>query len=67
MVKRASDPDKIEDIHMMPTPQDKDDLQRFIGLMNYLAAYITRFVGKAIPLRELLEKDVLFVWKEDHQ
>ncbi|KAI0220548.1 hypothetical protein LSAT2_027945 [Lamellibrachia satsuma] len=23
-------PDKIEDIHMMPTPQDKEDLQRFI-------------------------------------
>ena len=29
------DPSKIEDIRNMPTPQDKEDLQRFIGLMNY--------------------------------
>ena len=32
------DPSKIEDIRKMPTPQDREDLQRFIGLMNYLAA-----------------------------
>ena len=28
------DPSKIEDIRKMPTPQDKEDLQRFISLMN---------------------------------
>ena len=56
------DPDKIEDIHMMPTPQDKEDLQRFIGLMN-----IHRFADKATLLRELLNKEVPFVWQEDHQ
>ena len=28
------DPSKIEDIRKMTTPQDKEDLQRFIGLMN---------------------------------
>ena len=33
------DPSKIEDIRKMPTPQDREDLQRFIGLMNYLAAF----------------------------
>ena len=37
------DPIKIEDIRKMPTPQDREDLQRFIGLMNYLAAYIPHF------------------------
>ena len=51
----------------MPTPQAKEDLQRFIGLMNYLAAYIPHFADKVSPLRELLEKDVLFVWHEDHK
>ena len=61
------DPSKIEDIRKMPTPQDREDLQRFIGLMNYLAAYIPHFADKVSPLRELLKKDVPFVWHEDHQ
>ena len=52
---------------MMPTPQDKEDLQRFVGFMNYLVPYISRFADKATPLIELLKKDVPFVWQEDHQ
>ena len=55
------DPSKIEDIRNMPTSQDKEDLQRFIGLMNYLAAYIPHLADKVSPLRELLKKDVPFV------
>ena len=62
------DTSKIEeDIRKMPTPQDKEDLQRFIGLMNYLAAYISHFPDKVSPLQELLKKDVPFVWHDDHQ
>ena len=34
------DPSKIDDIRKMSTPQDSEDLQRFTGLMNYLALYI---------------------------
>ena len=63
----SPDPNKIEDIGKMPTPQAKEDLQRFIGLMNYLAAYIPHFADKVSPLRELLKKDVPFVWHEDHK
>ena len=44
------DPSKIEDIPKMPNPQDREDLQRFIGLMNYLAAYIPHFADKVSPL-----------------
>ena len=33
------DPSKIDDIRKMPTPQDSEDVQRFTGLMNYLALY----------------------------
>ena len=61
------DPSKIEDIRKMPTPQDREDLQWFIGLMNYLAEYIPHFADKVSPLRELIKKDVPFVWHEDHQ
>ena len=51
----------------MSTPQDKDDLQWFIGLINYLATYIMHFADRVAPLRELLKKDVPFLWQEDHQ
>ena len=30
----SPDPEKIRDIENMPSPQDKDNLRRFIGLMN---------------------------------
>lgn len=61
------DPSKVEDIHNVPTPQDKEDLHRFIGMMNYLAPYIPNFSKKSEPLRVLLKKDVPFVWMDDHQ
>ena len=53
-----SDPSKIEDIPEMPTAQDKGNLQRFIDLMTYLAAYIPHFADKLSTLPELLKKDV---------
>ena len=58
---------KVEDIQAMPTPQDKDDLQRFLGLMTYMSPHISTFAEKAAPLRELLKKDAVFLWQEDHQ
>jgi len=58
---------KIEDIDKMPTLQDKENLQRFIGLMNYFIAYIPpHFADKVAPLRDLLKKYVPFMWQEDN-
>jgi hypothetical protein len=61
------DPEKVESLKNMPTPQDKDELQRFIGLMTYLSSHIPNFAHKVAPLRDLLKKDVPFCWEEDHQ
>ncbi len=61
------DPAKVEDIKAMPTPQDKEDLQRFIGLMTYLSQYIPRYADKSAVLRDLLKKDTPFLWHEDHE
>ena len=63
----SPDPSRINDIHRMPTPQDKEDLQRFLGAMNFLSPYIPNFSEKAAPLRELLKKNTPFLWQEDHQ
>ena len=61
------DPQKIEDVCQMPTPQSKDDLQRSLGLFTYLAPYIPNYADRSAILRDLLKKDVPFLWQEDHQ
>ena len=61
------DPEKIEAIKAMATPQDKEDVQRCLGLFTFLAGYIPNFSGKSAPLRELLKKETPFLWDADHE
>ena len=61
------DPRKVEDIRAMPTPQNKDDIHKFMGLINYLGSYIPHLAAKTKPLQDFLKKDVPFQWDEDHQ
>ena len=61
------DPAKIEDIQNMPSPVSKDDLQRFLGMMNYLSQYIPNFASKAHTLRSLLKSESTWTWDKDHQ
>ena len=61
------DPTKVNDIHKMPTPQSKKDLQRFLGLMTYMGSFIPNLSTLAAPLQDLLKKDAAFIWQEDHE
>ena len=61
------DPQKIEDLQAIPEPKSKEDLQKFLGLATYLAAYVPNFAAQAKPLRDLMPIDVPFQWQEDHQ
>ena len=61
------DPSKVEAITTMPSPKNKEDLQRCLGLFTYLAAYIPNFSEKSAPLRELLHKEIPFIWDVDHE
>ena len=60
------DPAKVHDIQNMPVPQDKEDLQRFLGMMTYIATFIPKFSEESQPLRDLLKKNVPFEMSEDH-
>lgn len=60
------DPAKIQGIQSMPVPQDKEDLQRFLGMMTYLSSFIPSFSKHSQPLRELLKKDVPFEFNDYH-
>ena len=44
----------------MPLPRSVNDLQRFLGMINYLGKFIPNLAEHATPLRNLLKKDVVF-------
>ena len=61
------DPEKVRDIQKMPTPQNKEELHSFIGLMQYLSQFTPNFADRAHHFRELLKQDVTWVWEPSHQ
>lgn len=62
----SPDPDKISAIHNMPTPSCKQDLQRLLGMINYLAKYIPNMSELTASLRSLLKSDVPWTWFPEH-
>ncbi len=57
---------KVEAIMKMPTPENKEAVQRFLGMLNYLSKYIPNMSDKTASLRELLKKDVVWHWSKKH-
>ena len=51
----------------MPSPANKEDLQRFLGMITYLSKFIPHFSQIASPLRQLLEKDKAWQWHHEHE
>ena len=42
----------------MPCPQNRDELQRFLGMLTYLGKFIPNLSHIASPLQTVLEKNV---------
>ena len=58
------DPDKIDAITRMPTPKNKGDLLRIIGMLNYLSPFCQNLSSVIEPLRALTKDGVEFQWSE---
>ena len=56
------DPQKVEAIIALPTPANREDLQRFLGVVTYLSKFIPNMSQKSAPLCQLLQKDVEWSW-----
>lgn len=56
--------EETETVKNLPQPQNVKDLQRFLGLVNYVAKFVSKMSEKKAPLRELLRKDLHFVWEQ---
>ena len=54
------DPKKVEAIVNMQVPENKVELQRYLGMVNYLGKFVANLSHETATLRELLKKDTIF-------
>ena len=60
------DPKKVQGITEMTAPTDKQQLQSFLGMVNYIGTFIPNLSHHTEPLWAMLKKDNVFHW-EDQQ
>ena len=61
------DPNKVKAILEMPTPTEKQSLQRLLGMITYLAKFLPNLSDVTEPLRRLLDRDVEWHWDHEHE
>ncbi len=59
--------ERVAAINEILKPEGKPDLQRFLGMVNYVSKFITNFSEISAPLRQLLHKNTVFIWQPEHQ
>ena len=58
------DPKKVQGITEMTVPTDKQQLQSFLGMVNYMGTFIPNLSHHTEPLRAMLKKDNVFHWDD---
>ena len=58
-------PDKVKSVQDMDIPKNKEEVQSFLGLVNYSSRFIRNFSTLSEPLRRLTHKGQDFVWGEN--
>lgn len=61
------DEEKLKAIKEMPTPNTKQDLQRFLGMVNYIGRFISNLSEKTTNLRQILREKNAFVWGSEQE
>jgi len=62
-----ADENKVRSIMGMPTPEDKKDIQRLLGLVNYVGKFIPNLSEVTAPLRLLLKKNESWCWEDEQK
>ncbi|CAH2093016.1 unnamed protein product [Euphydryas editha] len=58
---------KVEAIIKMQRPENVKELQRFLGMVNYLGSYIPNLADETNLLRSLLKKQNIWQWTDNHE
>ena len=61
------DPSKVSAIKEVPAPQNKGELQSFLGMVTYLSPFILQLSSHTATLRGLLKTDVEYSWNTIYQ
>ena len=61
------DPKKVQAISEMKPPENFQDLQSFLGLVNYLNRFSPALADLTAALRALCKQDTLFTWESSQQ
>ncbi|KAL5471566.1 hypothetical protein EMCRGX_G029693 [Ephydatia muelleri] len=51
----------------MPPPQDKKGVERLLGMLKYVAKFIPDMSSIIQPIRELVKKEVHFIWEWEQE
>lgn len=55
---------KVEAINNFPVPTSRRELMRFLGMAGYYRKFCSNFSTLALPLTNLLQKKVKFIWSD---
>lgn len=60
-------PSKVQAVMNMEHPKNKEDLQRFLGMCNYISRFIPNYSKIIESLRILMKKDAVFTWDSNQE
>ena len=63
---RKPDPRKIEAIVEMKQPENKKEMQTFLGMVQYLQKFTPHLSFLAEPLRDLIKINSPYIWGPEH-
>jgi len=58
---------KVAGVREWPTPENKTDIQAFLGFVNFYQRFIRDFSAKAQPLFDLTRSEQVWMWGEREQ
>ena len=61
------DPDKVEAILKAPQPQNREQLESFLGMVQYYGRHVPELSTLSGSLNELRRKEVVFKWTPKQQ
>jgi len=63
----SMDPVKVAGVREWPTPENKTDVQAFLGFVNFYHRFIWDFSAKARPLFDLTRSEQVWMWSGREQ
>ena len=63
----SPDSERVRAITDMPPPQDKKGVERLLGMLKYVAKFIPDMSSIIQPIRELVKKEVHFIWEWEQE